>query len=314
MKQVVPDYYKEFHCIGGACKHNCCIGWEIDIDEQTMEFYKTVSGELGERLKKCIVPSEDAPYFLLDQAERCPFLNDENLCDILLELGEECLCEICTEHPRFHNEFEKRIESGLGLCCEEAGRLILGKKTAVKLEGDAAEENEEDLFAVRKELFSILQNRGKPIRERIEKMLRVCGAPIPTDEMSVWAEALLGLERLEEAWTEYLTMLQTEWQSANVDGFDRYMAGRETEYEQFLVYLIYRHFANAEDAQDACARVSFAALGYQVLHGIGAVIWTKTGAFSFDQQVELARLFSAEIEYSEENQSAILQILSENEE
>ena len=31
----VPFYYKEFHCIADACKDSCCIGWEIDIDEET---------------------------------------------------------------------------------------------------------------------------------------------------------------------------------------------------------------------------------------------------------------------------------------
>ena len=30
---VYPDYYPEFRCSASACKHNCCIGWEIDIDE-----------------------------------------------------------------------------------------------------------------------------------------------------------------------------------------------------------------------------------------------------------------------------------------
>ena len=34
---VYPNYYDKFKCIANRCKHSCCIGWEIDIDEDTME-------------------------------------------------------------------------------------------------------------------------------------------------------------------------------------------------------------------------------------------------------------------------------------
>ena len=37
MLTVYPDYYSAFRCIAGACKHSCCIGWEIDIDEESLE-------------------------------------------------------------------------------------------------------------------------------------------------------------------------------------------------------------------------------------------------------------------------------------
>ena len=35
----------------GKCKHNCCIGWEIDVDEEKLAYYKHVQGALGDRLK-----------------------------------------------------------------------------------------------------------------------------------------------------------------------------------------------------------------------------------------------------------------------
>ena len=33
MKTVAPDYYRDFHCKAGNCKHTCCAGWEIVLDE-----------------------------------------------------------------------------------------------------------------------------------------------------------------------------------------------------------------------------------------------------------------------------------------
>ena len=41
MRVIVPEYYKEFKCIASKCKNNCCIGWEIDIDKDTYELYKS---------------------------------------------------------------------------------------------------------------------------------------------------------------------------------------------------------------------------------------------------------------------------------
>ena len=63
MKIYVPDYYKDFRCLAGDCKHSCCIGWEIDIDEDTLDYYKSVEGEFGERLKNNISYNDETAYF-----------------------------------------------------------------------------------------------------------------------------------------------------------------------------------------------------------------------------------------------------------
>lgn len=34
-----------------------------------------------------------------------PILDQNKLCDIYSELGEEALCEVCTEYPRFVVEY-----------------------------------------------------------------------------------------------------------------------------------------------------------------------------------------------------------------
>lgn len=49
-----PSYYKNFRCIGSACTDNCCIGWEIEIDADTLAYYQTVSGSFGEKLRASI--------------------------------------------------------------------------------------------------------------------------------------------------------------------------------------------------------------------------------------------------------------------
>jgi len=307
MQYIFPDYYKDFRCIAGECRHSCCIGWEIDIDEDSLDFFDSVPGEFGERLRNNI-SREAEPHFILGENERCPFLNEKNLCDIILTLGEEHICGICTDHPRFRNELPGRVETGLGLCCEEAARLILGKKEPVKLIVTGEIETDDEIIDLRDEVIALLQNREFSVDERVNAMLGKCGTVFPEKDLTEWADYLLGLERLDEAWTDCLRLLRDHGNDADFDGFTEHMRDRETEYEQLLVYLIYRHFANASDEWDAAARAGFAAFGYLIVSSIGAAMWTQKGSFTFRDQTELARLFSSEIEYSEENRLAILEL------
>ena len=74
-----PSYYKEFNCIASKCKNSCCsAGWEILIDKETANFYKSVHGKFGKRLRSKIDFSKQTK-FKLDKDGRCPFLNEDNL-------------------------------------------------------------------------------------------------------------------------------------------------------------------------------------------------------------------------------------------
>ena len=44
MKVIMPSYYPNFACIAGACRHSCCVGWEIDIDEDRLTEYRAAAG------------------------------------------------------------------------------------------------------------------------------------------------------------------------------------------------------------------------------------------------------------------------------
>ena len=305
MQRVYPNYYKDFKCVAGKCKHNCCIGWEIDIDAKTYEYYKTVGGEIGNRLAESI-ENGDAPHFLLGNDGRCPFLNKDNLCDLIIELGEEHICDICTAHPRFFNELPGRVEAGVGLTCEAAARLILFNAEKATLCN--APETSDEIIILRDKAIEVLQNREKSIEERVCEMLSLADAHIPEKNMSEWAELLLSLERLDEEWTSYLEKLLQE---ADFCRFDEYMKQRQTEYEQLLVYFVYRHVANAASESDFADRIAFAAFAYTVIKAIGAAIYTENGDFGMEKQAELCRMFSSEIEYSDENLYILFDAMSE---
>ena len=88
----VPDYFSEFSCIAGDCKDSCCLGWEIDIDEDSYEYYQTLPGEVGERLRKGMYETEDGGHGIrTNNCGRCIMLNDKNLCDLYIAAGETSL-------------------------------------------------------------------------------------------------------------------------------------------------------------------------------------------------------------------------------
>ena len=123
IKLRTPGYYKNFHCISSECKDNCCVGgWQIDIDEETAEYYSTVNGDFGKKLRDNI--DYDNLCFRLKDG-KCPFLDNNNLCGIYKELGEEHIGIVCDQFPRFTEYFGNVKERGIGLACEEAAKIIL---------------------------------------------------------------------------------------------------------------------------------------------------------------------------------------------
>ena len=312
VQNAYPDYYPLFHCIADRCQHNCCIGWEIDVDEDSLAAYDQISGEMGERLRKCIDRSGETPHFILGEQERCPFLNGKNLCDLILYGGEDMLCQICTDHPRYRSFFSERTEIGVGLCCEEAARLILTKpeKTALVVTGEGElDEEETALLALRDHLFAIAQNREEPIERRMEQILSACGAHVPDIPLAQWAEFYLSLERMDETWTAILEALRERADELPLDGFAAHMKGRETEYEQLLVYFLYRHVPTALDDGDVSSKAAFAVLSVRLLFALSALHFLLHGKFTVEDQIELCRLYSAEVEYSDDNMDALFDAL-----
>lgn len=162
-----PDYYNEFACLADQCEDTCCAGWQIVIDDASLEAYKKVEGEFRERLRSSIDWEEGT--FHQKDGRRCAFLNDDNLCDLYTALGEESLCTTCTNYPRHIEEFENIREYTLSVSCPEAARILLNKKEKVtfleeEVEGEEEWEDFDFLFhsqlaEARTVMLQILQSR-----------------------------------------------------------------------------------------------------------------------------------------------------------
>ena len=185
-----PSYFEIFKCIGGSCKDSCCIGWELDIDDETFYRYRVVEGDFGKRLNKSLVDERDAKYFALAENKRCPMLNKDNLCDIILNLGEEALCTVCSEYPRYFVEEEGYTQMDISLSCLEVGRLFFSaantfsykrkgneNSTVFIADGNGKEDALSNLspelsriIIQRDNDIALIQNRRKPLYVRIEEL------------------------------------------------------------------------------------------------------------------------------------------------
>ena len=289
---IKPDYYDDFKCIAGACRHNCCIGWEIDIDGESLQKYQNADGDIQHALQQNIA-LEPCAHFVLAEDERCPFLNGDNLCALILHGGEEMLCRICSEHPRFYNDIDGVTEVGLGLCCEAAAELILTKTAPLKLIAEEASVLETVFFQDRAAIFAILQNRKMPLTERITAALAEANVVSPIGKAD-WIAVYKGLERLDVAWDRYLDSLACVREEIP--------AGMDVMFEQLLCYFVYRHLSGAEDDFLFGERLQFAVLSCYMIANL---------AQSSADVLEVARMYSAEIEYSDENVTVLLDALQE---
>ena len=299
MKTFAPDYYGDFRCLMGDCAHSCCIGWEIDIDAKTADYYKNIPGEFGKRLAENIDFTEDGGTFHLCENEHCPFLNEKGLCDIIINLGEEAISQVCDDHPRFRNFFESRTEIGLGLCCEAVAKLVLEKtaKTVMEEIGDDGEEaeipeEEKEFFSLRQQVFDVIFDEEKPFEDRIKTALQLCGTDFSAADLGKWAEVYLSLERLDEIWTNVLKNIKTN--PALPRGYEAKSA------EQLLCYFVFRHLAEAPFDGRLGERIAFAVLSFYMTEKAAE----QVGIY------EAARLYSSEIEYSDENIEILLDYIS----
>lgn len=310
MKYYAPSYYSSFSCIGGECTHTCCAGWEIDIDEETLERYRSMPGPTGERIRSRIDESGETPCFRMTEENRCPFLNRDGLCDLIITEGEDILCQICTDHPRFRNFFADSEEIGLGMCCEAAVRLILTWPEPADLcliadDGfdDPESEEEVELLDLRDQLISSMQSRMHPVEARVRKLIESAGIPAEPLDYEDWAEFLLTLERLNDAWADRLQELRT-----HAGCSEDILAAEEWElaFEQLMVYLLYRHIPAAMTDGDAIGHLVCCALMWAIVRRLCAVHYAIHGSLVMEDMVQICRMCSSEIEYSDVNIDEIL--------
>ena len=131
-KILFPNYYDKFKCIADKCEESCCIGWRVTIDKDTYKKYRSISDaeikeELYGKVKRIRTKASDVNYsrIKLNEDGRCPFLNENNFCDLYIKCGEEYLSNTCKVYPRTYNSVDDTLEVSLTMSCPHAAKLCL---------------------------------------------------------------------------------------------------------------------------------------------------------------------------------------------
>lgn len=216
MKHTYPMYYQDFHCISGQCPCTCCAGWAIEIDDASIKQYRKKNIDTVDYKEKVFLQDGSA-------AKRCLNLDENGLCKLILQYGEDILCDTCRLFPRHTEEFEGVREHSLSISCPEVARMILSLTEPVQF--TTAEDHEEDkeeydeyeqevygaLHPLREKMLAILQDSDKKLSEKCREILSL--ASFMQDELDgVEAEGEKSNAMPSGASLEELYSAMEEWE------------------------------------------------------------------------------------------------------
>lgn len=327
-----PDYYDNFKCSADKCTDTCCDGWQFDLDDKTRLKYSTVKGEFGQRLK-CNVNENHGEYFFKPTLSgKCPFLNDDGLCDIIINLGEDYLCDICAKHPRFVHYYGNVKEYTLFASCPTVAKILAKKLNPISFISQETEElpppNEADaetlkqMINVRNIAIEIIQNRSLAISLRLKKLIRFASFAQKSYKNLDLAsfDSYLNIKGYDKPVSPKVgntcikdvlsfffcknEILTDKWKimlDQTIDGIydcsNSYSTTTDVAIENFTVYLLYGYMLRAIYDKKIESWIKFAVVGALTV----AELIKFTGVFTGENCADVIHMFSKEIEHSVDN-------------
>ncbi len=313
MRVTKPKFFDRFRCIASACPDSCCKEWDVQVDEASAAYYRSLPGALGDRLRE-VLRTGDGETIMTITDGRCPMWRTDGLCRIQAELGENALCKTCREFPRLTHDYGDFVELGLELSCPEAARMILnapGQEQAL-VSAETADDGEaeydaeamEMLLATRERMLAILSDASCPIGQTLalgllygyQAQSELDGAEAQSFDLEMALEEVRQLAKPgdESAMLDFflgLEILTPEWEGrlrAPVPG------AWEERYRALAIYFIQRYWLQAVSDYDLYSRVKFMVIACLLVKTLGGDL------------ERTAQLFSKEIENDADNVEAVL--------
>ena len=290
MISLYPTFYHTFQCKANQCHHTCCQKWTIDVDEETAKLYQTLPTPLGEDLRKFMTVDDEGYYFMFsDKQPTCPLLREDGLCRVVLELGEDSLCDTCHMHPRFYKYIEDLELCGVGLSCEESVEKLL------------ATEGDQLLFTIEDDDGEFTA-KDRPVLENIFDLLALGISPticqFPPNHSIRYCQKLISIyketEPIDEEWTKQLAHLEDMLSSTtaiNTTDLLTLDAQETATLNKVYQYILYRQI-------DMLAEYSLESL---VRYAFDATVFIALLTHQFGNLPEQIRRWSEQIEYDEDN-------------
>lgn len=303
---ITPKYYKDFRCIAGACPDSCCQGWEVDADEESLAYYETLSDELEIKQRIDSVLDKDEfgnTIFRLAPKKRCPFLNDENLCDMHIAIGGEHTPITCRNFPRFIYDFGGTREIGISFSCPVAADMIYNSEESLsfdtEINSDLPTLNDIDaelfikLKQARNQAFSILQNPERPLDKRLSELLSL--AVKLQKDIDDYSDGGLNIS-FEEVFNNP-ELINPEWQE-KLKNMKPKSIENSLYNENIAAYFIYKYLLLAVYDRDVLSKVKMTIVGVLINTYMGEGAWTM-------------HLWSKETEHSQYNMDRYKKLLKE---
>ena len=282
MRECWPVFCRGFQCRAGSCSHTCCAGWDIDVDEESAYRFMTYTGEIGRIMKRYLAEKDSGYQILLNEERKCPFLQQDGLCKLIREKGENALCSICTEHPRFYIETDNMLLCGLGLSCEEACERFLEEKDFVfDLSGQEKTAGFSELMETGGFYCPQKDYPGQPAGYDFQKYL----------------DAVRKTEYLDPKWKAMLDGLSQK----RADQVTLHGRNEREVLNRIYQYILYRQatLLTRENGDSACR---FAQMNTALIDALSQ---------EYDTLKEIVRIWSEEIEYSTQNVGILIGVCAE---
>ena len=290
MISLYPTFYHTFQCKANQCHHTCCQKWTIDVDEETAKLYQTLPTPLGEDLRKFMTVDDEGYYFMFsDKQPTCPLLREDGLCRVVLELGEDSLCDTCHMHPRFYKYIEDLELCGVSLSCEESVEKLLateGDQLQFTIEDDDCEFTAEDR-PVLENIFDLLALGINPAicQFTLNHSIHYC-----QELVTIYKKT----EPIDEEWTKQLTHLEAMLSSTEASTTMDLLKADTIDVSalnKVYQYILYRQI-------DMLAEYSLESL---VRYAFDATVFIALLTHQFGNLPEQIRRWSEQIEYDEDN-------------
>lgn len=96
--------------------------------------------------------------------------------------------------------------------------------------------------------------------------------------------------------------------------FDEYYIEKEYQFEQILIYYIFRYFMKSVFDYDVIAKIKFALISFIIIKELSVIRYLENKEFLYEDIVNIAHIYSKDIEHLEENIEVLEELFETNDE
>lgn len=162
--------YDKFRCTADKCRFTCCEGWDISVDTDIYNKWKSDKFDYvlnNVKAKECGRKTE---YLINKETnETCPLLDKQGLCEIVKSHGEDYLSLTCHRFPRIENSFEDTKELTLSCACPEVVEIISNMTDKICMTSESEDNFRSDLLElkIRETIINIIQEENFLLEDKL---------------------------------------------------------------------------------------------------------------------------------------------------